>query len=356
MRTSCQEGKRYWESAGLDLAGYNVVEAAADVNDVRAALRYQTMMLSGTSFGSHWAMAVMRYHPQVVERAVISGLEGPDHTWDVPGHIFSTLERIAAAAEKHEALAVHIPEEGLIGALKVVFKRLHEAPVVLEVTDPETGDLCTVHLDTLAIQHQLLSGMSSGYGIREWPAKILALYDGDFQAAAVAHLKDSAPMTNATASFFLVDGASGVSRQRREKIDIEPAVAILGRINEAYRAASSIWNVDLGEDFRQDFETDIPTLLVQGTWDVNSPLENAEELAPLFKRGKLILVERGSHAALREANGTSEAFRDGLLEFLRNGSARAISDTVHLPAVQWRVPVKTDAVSAEPKAKNSQGG
>ena len=118
----------------------------------------------------------------------------------------------------------------------------------------------------------------------------------------------------------------------------DPAVSLLGKINDVYRVASPVMNVNLGEEFRQGFTSEIPTLLVQGTWDVNTPLENANEIAKFFPRAKLVFVERGSHVALREALGTSEAFRHGCIDFLRTGNTESVPDTVTLPAVQWTTP------------------
>ena len=77
--------KAIWEELGLDLKGFTVIEAAADVNDVRKALGYDKIVIWGGSFGSHWGMTLMRYHPEIVERAILRGMEGPDHTYDHPG-------------------------------------------------------------------------------------------------------------------------------------------------------------------------------------------------------------------------------------------------------------------------------
>ena len=68
----------------------------------------------------------MRYHPEIVERAVLHGLEGPDHTYDSPAGLLKALERIAAEAEVSPALEGRLPEEGLIGALRFVIESLDE--------------------------------------------------------------------------------------------------------------------------------------------------------------------------------------------------------------------------------------
>ena len=49
-----------------------------------------------------------------VDRAVIFGVEGPDHTWDDPAGALHTLQRIAAATEQSPEFRGRIPEGGLI--------------------------------------------------------------------------------------------------------------------------------------------------------------------------------------------------------------------------------------------------
>jgi len=59
--------KQFWEQQGLALEGLNVLEAAADVNAVCEAFGYESIMLRGGSFGSHWSMAVLHRYPGTVE-------------------------------------------------------------------------------------------------------------------------------------------------------------------------------------------------------------------------------------------------------------------------------------------------
>jgi len=150
--------RAYWEAKGMDAAGFTVIEAAADVADAAHALGYQRIVLRGGSFGSHWAIAVMRYHPELVVRALLSGTEGPDHTYDSPTGILSALKRIAAAAEQSPALTAVIPRGGLIGALETVRERLERAPVSVTVSDSQTG---TRH--TLEFTERDVPGFATGY-------------------------------------------------------------------------------------------------------------------------------------------------------------------------------------------------
>ena len=339
VRVACEKGKSFWKAQGLDLSGFTVIEAAADVNDLRKALGYEKIIISGGSFGSHWGMAVMRFHPQIVERAVLSSLEGPDHTWDMPSYVLNSLKRMAAAADQNPELAEQIPEGGLMAALTTVIERLEKKPVVVNAKHPSTGKPASVRLDARVVRSLALgytATVRSRRGMPSWPADVLKLYDGDYQKAAQEVLRGDE--RNLTASYFLLDCASGISRRRKVQLDADPAVAVLGQINALYRASIPVWDIDLGDDFRQNFNTEIPTLLVHGTWDVSTPLENAQELAPYFKKGKLVLVKGGSHDALREANNSSRSFRSAYFKFLQTGDLSVLPNVVNLPAIRWIIP------------------
>jgi hypothetical protein len=72
-----QRCRTYWDSLGLDLSGFIVIEAAADVRDAA--------------------------------RAVLSGMEGPDHTYDRPTGILNAIRRYAAEAERSPAVRTLFP-------------------------------------------------------------------------------------------------------------------------------------------------------------------------------------------------------------------------------------------------------
>ncbi|MEO1086859.1 MAG: alpha/beta hydrolase, partial [Acidobacteriota bacterium] len=121
--------RQKWRDAGLDPWGFNVVEASTDVVEIARLLDYEQIQLRGISFGSHWGMAILRRHPELIARAVLASLEGPDHTYDMPSWTLATLERIAASAEASPALASRIPEGGLIEAYRRLIERAEAEPI-----------------------------------------------------------------------------------------------------------------------------------------------------------------------------------------------------------------------------------
>lgn len=341
VRANAEREKAFWTGQGLDLEGFTIVDAAADIDDVRRALGYERITLWGGSFGSHWAMAVMRFHPAIVERAILRGMEGPDHTYDMPSYVLNALKRIAAEADAASALTGQIPAGGLMPAFEQVIARTAANPVVVTVADPVTGEPVKVRFDADDVR-----GMATGYsasassrpGMRTWASDVLALHRGDFTAAALARIRERQSERFRTASYYMLDCGSGISRARSAQLEADAAVAVVGQLGFNYRHACPVWGADLGEAFRQNFETDIPTVITQGDYDISTPIENAQELVPFFKKGRLIVVHGGSHPALDDAMDASPEFARAVLAFARSGDTSSLPTEVRLPPIAWVVP------------------
>ncbi len=311
------------------------------MNDVRKALGYDKIIVHGGSFGSHWGMAVMRFHPEIVERAILWGMEGPDHTYDMPTPVLNALSRMAASADESPALKGMVPKGGLIEALKTVIARLKQKPVTVTAKDPSTGRLEKVTFTARDVREMALgytASVASRNGMRTWPADVLALHAGDFSKAAASVIQRRHSTVHQTASFFMLDCASGISPMRAAQLRSDPAVEVLGLLGWEYQAGCPVWQIDLGDQFRQNFATSIPTMIVLGTFDVSTPMENALELAPFFKNSRLVQVIGGSHTSLQDGLDATEDFRKAVVKFARTGDMSDLPTKVTLPEVQWVIP------------------
>jgi len=300
-----------WEEAGVDLTGITVIEAAQDVRDVAEALGYDKIQISGGSFGSHWGMTVLRYHPDIVERAVLTGMEGPDHTYDMPGWILAALERVAADAEASGAFEGRVPPDGIIAGFREVIARAEASPIPLGI--PRRGGRDTLAIRLTADDLRRLSGGFSrtqgGHRMRAWPADMIRLFEADYEEAANMALRNRAMFGLPTAAFFMFDCGSGISASRLGTLIEDPGAEVVGPLGAFYQALCPAWEADLGDAFRENFYTDVPTVIVHGNWDTSTPLENAQELLPFFRNHHFVLVERGSHGALGEALRESSEWR-----------------------------------------------
>ena len=306
-----------WLAAGVDLAAYNTLENAADVNDLRLALGYPRVTLIGGSYGSHLALAVMRQFPQTVDRAVLFGVEGPDHTWDDPGATLATLERIARHAEGSAQLAGRIPPRGLLEALERVVARLEALPRTVTVGSGESAR--PVMVDANVVRRMARAGAGRRKSPNAWPEMILALERGDYSAAAEGRL-DNLEIPLARPVHYSMDCASGISGERRRRYDGDPAAFVLGDLNFEYRALCDLWpSADLGSEFRRNVESDVPTLIVHGTWDLSTPIENAREVARSLRNSQLLEVIGGSHSGIYNLYQRWPPIFPLLREFLAGG-------------------------------------
>jgi pimeloyl-ACP methyl ester carboxylesterase len=304
---------------GVDLAAYNTVENAADVNDLRIALGYKKITLIGGSYGSHLALQVMRQYPDTIDRVVIFGIEGPDHTWDSPSGMLDTLERIADATEHSPAFAGHVPEGGLLKTFERVLARLEAAPQSITITD--RGQPRTVTIDAAFVRRAWRRDAGRRGDPNIWPELIIAMDRGDFSAfgrRAIANRTIELP----DPMHFSMDCSSGISEERRRRYERDPARLLLGDINFEYEALCEVWPAEkLDASFHDNVMSDIPTLIVHGTWDMSTPLENAREVARTLTRSRLVEVIGGNHGALYNLYERWAPMRDRMREFLTGHDA-----------------------------------
>jgi pimeloyl-ACP methyl ester carboxylesterase len=308
-----------------------VPEAAADVDAARKALGYDKIQIWGGSFGSHWTIAVMRYYPQIIERVVLRGLEGPDYTYDSPAGVYNALARIASTADTASALKGLIPAGGLMNAFRAVVDRVDANPVMVTLTD-SSGVATQVKVDGDAVRSVAVAAP------RAWPARVIAMYNGDYTLAARVALAERKNMGIETASYYMLDCGSGITRDRDRTILAEKEAKYVGDRNDEYRAVCSLWPSDNGDEFRTNFRTPIPTVMVQGNWDTSTPMENSLEMKPFFINSRYMLVNGGSHGSLSEALAASEIVRRALVNYFATGDMTGFPEVVNLPPVKWIVP------------------
>lgn len=323
------------EHAGKDLSGYTLDAYAHDVDDLRKALGYDTISLFGGSFGSQWALAVMRLHPEIVARAVLSSVEPLDGGFDMPSHVFAALQRIAFDADRAVELAPYLPKGGLMAAVRELRERFAQKSVRVSVRD-ERGQSRSVVLGAEDLQLALTSHTQPA---EDWPAHILALYHGHYEDWAKQIIEDRAAAP-ATLLGPLIDSSLNATPERKHRLVTDPAVDFLGAWNFAANFASADdWPTpDMGDDFRRPRISQIPVVFVHGDWDTSTPVENSFELAPFFPNGWVITVHRAGHDGpfyqLRE-NAEAKA---AVYEFLRTGSMTKLPREVTLSVPKFDVP------------------
>lgn len=318
-----------------DLAGYDIAAFADDVDDLRAALGYRQISLFGGSFGSQWSLAVMRLHPRIVARAVLSGVEPLDNGYDMPSQVMAALQRIAFDADRDPGLRPYLPPGGMMEAVRALRARFAEGPLQVRVTD-ESGQARTIALGAEDLQQALLSHTQEG---EAWPAFILSLYHRHYQDWAREVMADRAAGESILIG-PLVDSSLGVTAAREHRLRTDPAVDWLGAWNFASNIASAAdWpTADMGDAVRVPVPNDTPIVFVHGDWDTSTPLDNTLGLLPYFRNGRAIIVHRGGHDGAMYLLRNEPAVKAALLEFLRSGKSDGLPVSVELPVPAFPLP------------------
>ena len=76
-------------------------------------------------------------------------------------------------------------------------------------------------------------------------------------------------------------------------------------------------NPDLGEAFRKNPVSKIPTLFISGTLDVRTPAANAEEVRKGFKNSEHLIIDGAVHSDPLFLS--SPKIKDVMLEFMKGG-------------------------------------
>jgi pimeloyl-ACP methyl ester carboxylesterase len=324
----------FWRDSGVDVAGYNTAESAADLQDLRRALGARKLNLVGLSYGTHLGMAALK-SGLPVHRAAFAGLEGLDQTVKLPAHFDAFFERVSAAVRAEPSAAAIWPD--LAGMMRRVHARLDRNPAAVTVKAAD-GRPVTIRLGAFAVQ--LLAGflfISDPERLADLPAFYARMDAGDFQmVGTMLHHALHGEFARMDGMPQLMDLASGISPARLQRALAQAPNAVLGDAGNfpMPQMRDVAPELVLGDEFRRPLVTRIPTLLIMATMDGRTPIESQEELLPQFRRATRLTVVNGGHNIFEQ----SEAVQTEIVGFLKEGMVT--TNRIELPPVQFKVPGK----------------
>ncbi|MEL6105332.1 MAG: alpha/beta fold hydrolase [Planctomycetota bacterium] len=330
MRATVGEERLRLKRLGIDVSAYNTHENAADIDAIRRRLGYPRISLWGASYGSHLAFCLLRRFPGTIERALITGPEGPNHTWKLPSDTQRILEQLSKRAAQDSVWRKHMPD--MLGTLATVLEELEQQPreVMLD------GKL--IRISRFDLQRVLGRDIGTvAGGSDSFPERLWRCSNGDWESLARELHEDRRAMGIGSAMTCAMDLASGATAARNARIDTEIAETLLGdTANFPLRNLRDAWHVaDLGDSFREPLSTEVPVQFIVGELDARTPISNAVELQRTLEKSGLLIVENVGHNDV--PLGQSE-LRDAWSHFFRTGEVT--SGRIRTAPIQFTVPAE----------------
>lgn len=331
-RAAAIECADFWAQQGIDIKGYNTLESAHDLNDLREHFNTPKMTLWGISYGSHLAFAAMKAYPEQIQQVVIASAEGLDQTVKLPARTDAYFARLQAAINTQEKARELYPD--IVTMMHRVHEKLAKNPLTVTY-DNDSGK------QTLLFQEQHLQFLAAGMIAdphRSVPL-LLRLYrtldQGDVAAQTnlLSEVLKRGYFDDTQISFrampMAMDIASGISKERLQLVKEQAKTSLLGlalnfpmpQLNEA------IPEVTLGNDFRVNPTNAIPTLLLTGTLDGRTyPDGQLEATSGLSRLTHVTVVNAGHNLFMRSPKVT-----EVIKSFLANGAVAEQEIVIDLP-------------------------
>jgi pimeloyl-ACP methyl ester carboxylesterase len=319
-----------------DLTLYTSSIAADDLDDVRARLGYDKIIVWGGSYGTKEAQVYMRQHPAHVAAAILDGVD-PFTSRDPLYYAYGSqkgLERVFADCAAQASCARAYPD--LPQSFAKLLDSFRRGPLTAHVRPkPKAAPV--------AVRYSL---GDFGYTVRG------ILYDPRQTAKLPQQITNSAKTGNLDAfAQAYYDRAYGLGRFLSQGMylsitcaEVQPpdaddvtrwtAGTFLGDyLVQDYRRACALWpRAKIPLAYFQPLQSDIPTLLLSGGRDPTTPAEFAEGVARHLKNGLHVIFPQGGHGNADGPCGLSI-----VQKFIETESAKGL-DTSCIKAVTTSVP------------------
>jgi len=302
---------------GIDLAQYNSVALAADVNDARRALGYERIFYYGASYGSQLGQHVMRDFPGMLKGVILDGTSAlsrkswvEDRAIDVE-YSLRQLDTLCREDEKCRA-AYDVP--ALIDKGLALFD---QGPIQAAFVDPKApeksyplavdrGDFANLVYEKLGykigvfslpffLDYLVKGGRESmGQGLAQWRGeKLLAA-----STASGGELATGMYMA-VVCSDDPVRSKDEVIREGAGKLPLLFADTVA---QELVRMCEVVKVPGLPDATDINVRSDLPTLVLSGRLDAQTPTFRSEEVIKTLGKAQLVVFPDGTHVQVGAVN------------------------------------------------------
>ncbi len=295
LKTLLSKCKETMKEDGVDLAGYNSRENAADFEDLRKALGYEKWNLLGASYGSRLGLTIMRDFPNSIRSSILAGIAAPE-TNLLNGNIknFETsLFNVLQRCEKNEDCNSRYPD--LKKRLLKIMQELQSDPLDF---DYEGKPFVLNSQDAVLI---FFMSLYNRYSIGYIPLLIEALENGETELL-INIIKGTEYLFN------LVNWPMNYSVMTYEELPFYDELALSKSIKQSEIALNLPIYSEFGMELMNNWHpfrasevenqavvSEIPTLMISGDLDHVTPTSNAKGALKHLKNGYEVIFPDDGH-------------------------------------------------------------
>jgi pimeloyl-ACP methyl ester carboxylesterase len=289
-------GADTFKHRGIDIKGYNSIQNADDLNDIRIALGLGKVNLLAISYGTHLALTAARKYSNFIDNMVLIGTSGLNDMHHLPFTYDKQLQQISDLAAHDTTVNKEVPD--MIMLLKKMLAKLDKKPAYIKVKDNNANQIIEIPVGKFGLQMVLRLDAGDSYDFIYFPALLYGIEKGDYSLLQ-QYIEKRYNQFNGdySSGIGVMRTASGASKERYAEIAQQGKTALLGNAMNTpdIYAKNYFGNIDLGDDFRKPFISNTKTLFISGTMDSNTPPSNAAEVKKLFANSVHILVQYAGH-------------------------------------------------------------
>jgi pimeloyl-ACP methyl ester carboxylesterase len=305
-----------------DARFYTTSIAVRDLEEVRAALGYNSLNLYGVSYGTRVAQHYLRRYPQRVRTVILDGVVpaelglGPDVALEAQHALDNSFARCAQDERCNRAFP-HISQR-----FRDLQTRLRQEPLTLSMADPVSADRVTATFGAaeLGAAVRLLS-----YADETASTLPLLIHQADVAdqpqmlAAQYLMIKRSTDAQIANGMHFAVVCSEDAPRWSRSDVtDAALAGTYLGTaFMTGMKAICADWpRGPVDADFGAPMQSDAPVLILSGGNDPITPQRYGERVLKGYPHGRHLVLKGQGHGQI--ANGCVPRLA---AEFIARGSS-----------------------------------
>ena len=309
-----------------DLKLYTTHIAMDDLDEVRVALGYKRINISGGSYGTRATLAYLKRYQSHVRAVVLQGVSptGQLMPRDFPQHTERALNGVVDECLADEACRAAFPD--LRAKVKAVLERLLRGSVEVDVKHPQTGISTRVALSRDLAAEAIRYMLYQAGAASRIPLFIHLAAQGDFAplAESALYYRRQIVATGSNGMYLSVTCAEDLPWISPGEGERNAANTFLGdyRLRQQ-RAACALWpRAEIPKGYAEPTRADVPALILTGQWDPVTPPFYGDAAAKHLPNSLHIVVPHGGHG-FGGLDGL-DCIQNLTAEFINRGAANAL--------------------------------